>query len=434
MNKIFNAIFATLLVFMLSAYAFGAPDISEVSGSISTGDSTVISGSDFGTKSPAAPMLFDNFNSGSSGSYIIDSPNWTAYSGSGATYSSTSPYGGTGYCAHNSVIGTSGEFRTNYYTFSGKDELYYTYQNRYTGTGAAARVYKNGRMNTGSNRYSGDGMLAISDNYIFYRPGSTSVYPDGRHFTVANLGSSSWQRYEMYGKFSSPAGSTNGTIWVQVANEKKTYSPIVYRQSGYSFQYTSILLGLMMANTLSSDYHYMYVDDVYVDSTQARVELCSGSTWSNKGHCAIQIPSAWSSTSITITGNEGALDDNAYLYVIDSTGSVSPAYPVLLGETGETYFTCYLDADGDDYGTGDSEYVTACSTDYYIASALISTAGDCNDADALINPSAEEICGNAVDENCDTIAEDCGPTTLLETVVGQGTTTIMAGTTTITVD
>jgi hypothetical protein len=35
--------------------------------------------------------------------------------------------------------------------------------------------------------------------------------------------------------------------------------------------------------------------------------------------------------------------------------------------------------------------------------------GDCNDGNPTINPGTQEICGNTVDENCDGIADACGP-------------------------
>jgi hypothetical protein len=322
---------------ILASHAFAAPSISGASGQVKNGGQITISGSSFGTKSPAAPILWDQFNSGTAGQNLSSSPKWEAYKGSGPQYSATQPYGGSGLSAHNVARYSEGEssgFETAVSYFNGTDELYYSFMSRYTGPGDGGRVYKNGRMNTGTNRYSGDGMLAISDNYIFYRPGSSSIYPDGRHFNSTNIASGNWQRHQMYGKLSSPSGSSNGKIWVQIASESKTYSNIVTRGSGYSFKYGTIILGLMMANMNSGDVHYMYVDDVYVDKTLARVELCDASTWSNRKACDLQIPSAWSGTSITATVNQGAFANNskAYLYVVDAAGNAnSQGYPVTLG-------------------------------------------------------------------------------------------------------
>jgi gliding motility-associated-like protein len=56
----------------------------------------------------------------------------------------------------------------------------------------------------------------------------------------------------------------------------------------------------------------------------------------------------------------------------------------------------YEDVDGDGYGNSN---VVACGVIFN---------NDCNDNDAISNPGASEICGNAVDENCDgNINENC---------------------------
>jgi hypothetical protein len=56
----------------------------------------------------------------------------------------------------------------------------------------------------------------------------------------------------------------------------------------------------------------------------------------------------------------------------------------------------YQDADGDTWGNGSVSVLTACVP----PSGYVTRKYDCNDANASINPSATEITGNSVDENC----------------------------------
>ena len=64
--------------------------------------------------------------------------------------------------------------------------------------------------------------------------------------------------------------------------------------------------------------------------------------------------------------------------------------------------TCYVDADDDGYTDGSS---TVASTDSDCSDTGEGTAsdptGECNDADALVNPGATEIPGDEVDQDCD---------------------------------
>jgi hypothetical protein len=60
----------------------------------------------------------------------------------------------------------------------------------------------------------------------------------------------------------------------------------------------------------------------------------------------------------------------------------------------------YVDADGDDYGTGASVAQCIRPSNSYTAAELTSTTGDCNDAASSIHPNAAEIC-NGIDEDCD---------------------------------
>lgn len=60
--------------------------------------------------------------------------------------------------------------------------------------------------------------------------------------------------------------------------------------------------------------------------------------------------------------------------------------------------------DGDEDGYGDT---TTAATACVQPSGTVTSAGDCDDADSDINPAALEICGNAVDEDCDGVSLTC---------------------------
>jgi hypothetical protein len=69
----------------------------------------------------------------------------------------------------------------------------------------------------------------------------------------------------------------------------------------------------------------------------------------------------------------------------------------------------YNDFDKDRYGNG--TYLVQClrPLNYYVSSELISTSGDCNNANVNINPGKVEVCNDAIDNNCNAqIDEGCG--------------------------
>ncbi|MBI2450952.1 MAG: hypothetical protein HYV52_01270 [Parcubacteria group bacterium] len=68
-----------------------------------------------------------------------------------------------------------------------------------------------------------------------------------------------------------------------------------------------------------------YADNIYIDNTWARAEIGNAPTLAASTIREVQIPLAWSDTSITITINQGNLEiqNNAYLYVFDANGNVN---------------------------------------------------------------------------------------------------------------
>ncbi len=82
--------------------------------------------------------------------------------------------------------------------------------------------------------------------------------------------------------------------------------------------------------------HMQHWDDVFIDFTMARVEICDHATWDDtiQKHCEIQLPTAWSDTEITATINQGSLPDgDYYLFVVDEDNVASTGYPITFGST-----------------------------------------------------------------------------------------------------
>jgi hypothetical protein len=85
--------------------------------------------------------------------------------------------------------------------------------------------------------------------------------------------------------------------------------------------------------------NWRYFTDIYLDTSWARVILGNSSSFNTSTRREMQVPLSWSSTGITISTNLGAFADNstAYLYVVDANGNVNAAgHPIVLGSSGTT--------------------------------------------------------------------------------------------------
>jgi len=69
-----------------------------------------------------------------------------------------------------------------------------------------------------------------------------------------------------------------------------------------------------------------------------------------------------------------------------------------------TIFTWYPDLDGDGFGDSDWPVVDCVQP----GPEYVTIDGDCDDADAAINPDAIEICDNGIDDNCNGVIDDQG--------------------------
>jgi len=203
-------------------------------------------------------------------------------------------------------------------------------------------VWKWARINSGV-VYSGDPVLGetfqAGYNWFYeYYSATTGDWHqyDANYYPVRN----GWSRLEMHLKLSNPAGTANGIAktWMDLHSNTNA-SNVVTKASGNTNTIYSVLLPGMMSGAAKA--YKIYIDDVYIDNTIARVEIGNASTWYACTKREVQIPTLWSDTgtSITITLNQGSFSNlnNAYLYVIDADGNVNEnGYPLSDGGGGAT--------------------------------------------------------------------------------------------------
>lgn len=84
-------------------------------------------------------------------------------------------------------------------------------------------------------------------------------------------------------------------------------------------------------------------------------------------------------------------------YQVTFTSSTTVPIKVLLEELSAVSIWWYKDMDGDAWGNSAQKQLTPCVPD---APYTVKQGGDCNEANAGINPSATETAGDGVDSNC----------------------------------
>jgi len=167
----------------------------------------------------------------------------------------------------------------------------------------------------------------------------------------------SWHRSEYYVKANTP-GVADGlyNYWFD-GILKNSHVNSNWRATDCN--YTNLYLNSYFAVDTNAAAANFYMDDVYIDITQARVEISDQPTWNTAiaSHKEIQIPAIWSDDSITFTVNQGTFTNGqqAYLYVVDANGNFSNGYPITIEggispqcgsngcESGETCSSCPAD-------------------------------------------------------------------------------------------
>ncbi|MFD2542642.1 putative metal-binding motif-containing protein [Lacinutrix gracilariae] len=96
------------------------------------------------------------------------------------------------------------------------------------------------------------------------------------------------------------------------------------------------------------------------------------------------------------------IDDNGN-GIIDENTTDCAAGEVCENGTCVTAITYYRDSDGDDYGDNNNSIIAGSMA----PTGYVTDNTDCNDTEASINPGANEIPNNNIDDNCNGIIDGC---------------------------
>ena len=331
----------SLIIWITSPFVVKAQIITGINaGTISHEDIVVISGNNFGAKAQGAPLIWDDFEEGANGSTVGNG--WKHQRKSDwPKYTDVKKYGQGNLSLTNHVERGNGcEFCGAYQEVEPGKELYFSYQYRFDVTGNDYAILKHGRLTSTPNYGGVDHYRGVGTLKYQYQPHVVWGYVNLEYTSGGNIQQNCspvrrglWHRVEMYYKLSNPAGEKNGEAWFVVDLESDSrffMKDSMTLEAGYDLNLHSVLLPLMAANPREDGKFDLYVDNVYVDNTKARVEIGNASTWSSCTKREIQVPAVWSDNEITFNVNQGEFQngESAFLFVVDENGNASDGYPI----------------------------------------------------------------------------------------------------------
>lgn len=332
-----------------------APAITSISGTVADDQTIVISGSGFGANNMRVEWLGGSsgaIESGAVGSDFkdISRSGWAEDLFPGVFDTSRVYSGKNSLLFDSAAMGNDGRFGMHYDTGSNFPELYTSYVTYFDNMGVSNGQWKmirynytNSVMDTNTpnillSNWSG----APGDMYTIFNGTATGSEGDRSIFMSNTLPpANGWYRFEAYIRPSSQAGASDGELWVRTTRISDgaqvgygRYANVRTYSSGESKRYRYVTFQNYQGNGFGSTGTKVWMDDLYISQTQARVEICNAATWTACTKKDIQPPSAWADNRITVKVNKGGLGSlsGAYLYVVDGTGAVNSAgYPLVAG-------------------------------------------------------------------------------------------------------
>lgn len=333
-------IFVLSILLLETAISFAGPTVTGIFGTLTHGSTVTIAGSGFGTKSVAKPLVWANFENWSINPTNLGTmTTWSGIKDFSLT-ASNQPV--------NSTLVASGEY------FRGIDKQgpnlrvdYNYYQKIYVSLKRYRDYVYYDTINQKFFRLWPDGGY-INDFLGEYLAGgkpdqigrcyTENVDEPGKSYQGTIFTPNKWEIEEFQWSQNSIIDATDG-IWrfwrdgglIQTRNDLRGRSTA--QHGNITKLFIDNFSGGLSTN-MPPDGSKVYVDDIYIDNTWSRVVAGNASTWIASTQREMQIPSAWSANSITITANQGSFTNgqSAYLYVVDANGNVNAnGYPITFG-------------------------------------------------------------------------------------------------------
>lgn len=355
-KQIIKLLTVLTVFFSLVNPVFAEPSITSTSDVLTHGQSIEINGSGFGVKSTAAPIRWENFENGIAGSSITTTGYWSLGGfNADVKFSNTNPRTSLSPTfakdqltdAWPPVNSNGAFYRLDLWPSPGK-KLFTGY----------VKIEHVNLLNTGSWQLKLIHVLSGSNHIdwpvlalqTWWSPGGSIeqsyfefVHADGgmlpsewKDFVDKNA----WVRFQVEWQDSTSYSIDDG--WARFTSYYPNGTVVSSVRSGFSTiesdgdHLDTPHFGYLLVNNPDGHQVNTSWDDLYLDNSWARVEICAGSTWASRGNCEIQNPTAWNSDgqSITATVNLGSFGaaDSAHLYIVDAAGTANASgFPITLG-------------------------------------------------------------------------------------------------------
>lgn len=328
---------AALMLFASSAVGQTITSVS--ADSISTGGAIVVFGSGFGTKAAAAPAIWDDFESGTIGQDVVTPAIGSDYYYSPDVYAAGGIDGTQCAVSTSSVTSNPGLAHywgtgTHRYAFASQDV-------KITGSNVLGANLKTLRLNSMNNAGSVDATHGYPNIALGKEVNSTTCYarcnmgllpPYGNDLNAYTSWSfSDWTVMSVW-IYTGTAGNTDGFSGRTInGTHAQETSRVQTSDSGNS----SAMDGIRGANFsgYAQNSSTVYLDNIYADSSLARVELCNDDDYTRATVRRPLPPTAWAADEITATiyTYGFANGDSAWLFVHTAAGARSPSYgPVVI--------------------------------------------------------------------------------------------------------